>query len=60
MRRKSLGAEAIVLGSAGDGLIGRHSIGSVTGELLYSSALDQAKAELAAWERVGRSAVFEN
>jgi hypothetical protein len=25
-----------------------------------SGALDQAKAELAAWERVGRSAVFEN
>ena len=29
-----LGAEAIVVGAAGDGLIGRHSIGSVTGELL--------------------------
>ena len=25
-----------------------------------SGALDQAKAELAAWERVGRSTVFEN
>jgi nucleotide-binding universal stress UspA family protein len=34
---QSLGAEAIVLGAAGDGLIGRHSIRSVTGELLYSS-----------------------
>ncbi len=32
-----LGAEAIVVGAAGDGLIGRYSVGSVTGELLHSS-----------------------
>ena len=41
---QSLGAEAIVLGAAGDGLIGRHSIGSVTGELLYSAPVPLALA----------------
>ena len=41
---QSLGAEAIVVGAAGDGLIGRHSIGSVTGELLYSSPVPVALA----------------
>jgi nucleotide-binding universal stress UspA family protein len=30
-----LQAEALVVGAAGDGLIGRYSVGSVTGELLY-------------------------
>lgn len=32
-----LQAEAIVVGAASDGLVGRNSIGSVTGDLLYSS-----------------------
>ncbi|MFE3291363.1 universal stress protein [Rhodococcus sp. NPDC059234] len=32
-----LGAHAIVIGAAGDGLVGRHAIGSVSGELLHSS-----------------------
>lgn len=39
-----LQADAIVLGAAGDGLIGRYSIGSVTGELLYSSPVPLALA----------------
>lgn len=39
-----LQADAIVVGAAGDGLIGRYSIGSVTGELLYSSPVPLALA----------------
>lgn len=39
-----LEAELIVVGAAGDGVIGRHSIGSVTGELLYSSPIPLALA----------------
>ncbi|AQA06094.1 universal stress protein UspA [Mycobacterium sp. MS1601] len=39
-----LGAEAIVVGAAGDGLIGRYSIGSVTGELLHSAPVPLALA----------------
>ncbi|CAN5442141.1 universal stress protein [soil metagenome] len=39
-----LQAEAIVVGAAGDGLIGRYSIGSVTGELLHSSPVPLALA----------------
>jgi nucleotide-binding universal stress UspA family protein len=39
-----LGASVIVVGAAGDGLIGRHSIGSVTGELLHSSPVPLALA----------------
>lgn len=39
-----LGAEAIVVGAAGDGLIGRYSVGSVTGELLHSSPVPLALA----------------
>ncbi|CAN5369220.1 universal stress protein [soil metagenome] len=39
-----LQAEAIVIGAAGDGLIGRYSIGSVTGELLHSSPVPLALA----------------
>ena len=39
-----LQAEAIVVGAAGDGLIGRYSIGSVTGELLHSSPVHLALA----------------
>ena len=41
---QTLGAEVIVVGAAGDGLIGRHSIGSVTGELLYSAPVPLALA----------------
>jgi nucleotide-binding universal stress UspA family protein len=37
-------AEAIVLGAAGDGLVGRYSIGSVTGELSYSAPVPLALA----------------
>jgi nucleotide-binding universal stress UspA family protein len=39
-----LAAEAIVVGAAGDGLIGRYSIGSVTGELLHSAPVPLALA----------------
>lgn len=39
-----LEAEAIVVGAAGDGLIGRYSIGSVTGELLHSAPVPLALA----------------
>lgn len=39
-----LDAELIVVGAAGDGLIGRHSIGSVTGELLHCSTVPLALA----------------
>ncbi|MET0898776.1 MAG: universal stress protein [Mycobacterium sp.] len=39
-----LQAEAIVVGAAGDGLIGRYSIGSVTGELLHSAPVALALA----------------
>ena len=39
-----LQADVIVVGAAGDGLIGRYSIGSVTGELLYSSPVPLALA----------------
>ncbi|GJF12969.1 universal stress protein UspA [Mycolicibacterium cyprinidarum] len=39
-----LDAEVIVVGAAGDGLIGRHSIGSVTGELLHCSTVPLALA----------------
>jgi len=39
-----LGADAIVVGAAGDGLIGRYSIGSVTGELLHSAPVPLALA----------------
>ncbi len=39
-----LEAELIVVGAAGDGPIGKHSIGSVTGELLYSSPVPLALA----------------
>jgi nucleotide-binding universal stress UspA family protein len=39
-----LGADVIVVGAAGDGLIGRYSIGSVTGELLHSSPVPLALA----------------
>ncbi|MGD9618706.1 MAG: universal stress protein [Mycolicibacterium sp.] len=39
-----LEAELIVVGAAGDGVIGRHSIGSVTGELLHSSPIPLALA----------------
>lgn len=38
------GAEMIVVGAAGDGLIGRHSIGTVTGELLHCAPLPLALA----------------
>lgn len=46
-----LGAEAIVVGAAGDGLIGRHSIGSVTGELLYPALVPLALAPRGAGTR---------
>ncbi len=39
-----LDASLIVVGAAGDGVIGRHSIGSVTGELLHSSPVPLALA----------------
>jgi len=39
-----LQAEAIVVGAAGDGLIGRYSIGSVTSELLHSAPVPLALA----------------
>lgn len=39
-----LQAEAIVVGAAGDGLVGRYSIGSVTGDLLYSAPVPLALA----------------
>ncbi|MGB3483691.1 MAG: universal stress protein [Mycobacterium sp.] len=39
-----LGAEAIVVGAAGDGLIGRYWIGTVTGELLHSAPVPLALA----------------
>ncbi len=39
-----LEAELIVVGAAGDGLVGRHTIGSVTGELLHSSTVPLALA----------------
>ncbi len=40
-----LGANAIVVGAAGDGLLGRHSIGSVTSELLHSAHVPVALAQ---------------
>ncbi|MFJ4651694.1 universal stress protein [Nocardia sp. NPDC088792] len=39
-----LGALGIVVGAAGDGLLGRHSIGTVTGELLHSAPVPLALA----------------
>ncbi|MCB0948167.1 MAG: universal stress protein [Mycobacterium sp.] len=39
-----LDAKLIAVGAAGDGLIGRHSIGSVTGELLHCSTVPLALA----------------
>lgn len=39
-----LGADAIVIGAAGDGLVGRYSIGSVTRDLLYSAPVPLALA----------------
>lgn len=39
-----LDAEAIVIGAAGDGLVGRYSIGSVTRDLLYSAPVPVALA----------------
>ncbi|TJZ77710.1 universal stress protein [Rhodococcus oryzae] len=39
-----LDAEMIVIGASGDGLLGRHSIGSVTGELLHCAHLPMALA----------------
>lgn len=41
---RELEAEIIVIGAAGDGLLGRHSIGSVTGELLHCAHLSMALA----------------
>lgn len=41
---RELDAEMIVIGAAGDGLLGRHSIGSVTGELLHCAHLPMALA----------------
>ncbi|GGG13192.1 universal stress protein UspA [Rhodococcoides trifolii] len=38
------GADMIVVGAAGDGLLGRHSIGTVTNALLHSSSLPVAMA----------------
>jgi nucleotide-binding universal stress UspA family protein len=40
----SLEAEAIVVGGAADGLVGRYTIGSVTGDLLYSAPVPLALA----------------
>lgn len=39
-----LGAQAIVVGAAGDGLLGRHSVGSVSTELLHSAHVPLALA----------------
>lgn len=39
-----LGADAIVVGGAKDGLLGRHTVGSVTGELLHWAPLPLALA----------------
>ncbi|KOS57684.1 universal stress protein [Rhodococcus rhodochrous] len=39
-----LGARAVVLGAAGDGLLGRHSIGTVSSELLHSAPVPLALA----------------
>ncbi len=39
-----LQAEAIVIGAAGDGLVGRYSIGSVAADLLYSAPVPLALA----------------
>ncbi|MDI9918406.1 universal stress protein [Rhodococcus sp. IEGM 1379] len=39
-----LGAQAIVVGASGDGLLGRHSIGSVSTELLHSAHVPVALA----------------
>ncbi|HEX5144774.1 MAG TPA: universal stress protein [Mycobacterium sp.] len=39
-----LQAEALVVGAAGDGLIGRYSVGAVTGELLYCAPVPLALA----------------
>jgi nucleotide-binding universal stress UspA family protein len=39
-----LGADVIVVGAAADGLFGRYSIGSVTGELLHSAPVPLALA----------------
>ena len=39
-----LEAEAIVIGAAGDGLVGRYSIGSVAADLLYSAPVPLALA----------------
>lgn len=41
---RRVGAEAIVVGAAGDGLVGRFSIGSVTRDLLYSAPVPLALA----------------
>ncbi|MFC9790039.1 universal stress protein [Rhodococcus sp. NPDC127528] len=41
---RELDASVIVIGAAGDGLLGRHSIGSVTGELLHCAHLPMALA----------------
>ncbi|MDM7490291.1 MULTISPECIES: universal stress protein [Rhodococcus] len=39
-----LGARAVVLGAAGDGLLGRHSVGTVSSELLHSAPVPLALA----------------
>ncbi|NGP06424.1 universal stress protein [Rhodococcus sp. 14C212] len=39
-----LGARAVVVGAAGDGLLGRHSIGTVSSELLHSAPVPLALA----------------
>ncbi|EME66867.1 Usp family protein [Rhodococcus ruber BKS 20-38] len=39
-----LGARSVVLGAAGDGLLGRHSIGTVSSELLHSAPVPLALA----------------
>ncbi|MFQ6329079.1 universal stress protein [Nocardia sp. CWNU-33] len=41
---EKLAASAIVIGAAGDGLIGRHSLGSVAGDLLHSAPVPLALA----------------
>ena len=51
-------AAAILLALSSDDPPLRLDLGNDAVDAL-SGALDQAKAELAAWERVGRSAVFE-